>query len=421
MATRQNRATEATPTVKNRPKTDSLATFEVANERPEFFGIPGSAISLAADGTIHNQASQLANLRLQSAKRQAIAHQTGRLLGNRNLQKVVTSLRQIEKLPSQPILRFVGEEHRQLGAEASGGETLDIDLGDGTRLTYGEMVALAGDYFESVEQITDLAPTQTGRAELRWARWDAMSAGSEPVVSPAVKERVLDRYYRFAADNISHFSAGGTARNDYESVHEEAIRLAFFAGACRDSTNWSQMRIKDAFSNHFLTDMLSSGHVRTPREQRKRWYRENFPDSLDRFVTYAANQITSSLDELGDIPWYWPNFMVKNNLKARIIALGGCAMESFSLGDVVSLAFHDQDNVGLGVVSDVDPTGAVVSGGFHWTAKGDSHLAESNVTREITVAAERASLTDLDLASESGQRASGEFVCLRMNYAGGWR
>jgi hypothetical protein len=303
--------------------------------------------------------------------------------------------------------RFGSEEHRQLGEEASGGATVDIDLGDGTRLTYGEMVALAGDFFESIEEMRTLASTPAGQAELRWARWNALRSGPEPGVDQAVKDRVLDRYYRLAANNFSHFSAGGTARNAYEEYHRQALAEAFLAGASLDDAKWSQALGTEAFGNHFLTDMFSAGHVRTPRQPMKEWYQEHYPDSLNRFVNYAADRITHYLDQQGDIPWYWPNSSVSERLRGRIMDLGGSAIESFSLGDIVGLAHHDMDNVGLGVVSELDPDGNEVPGGFQWTAKGDSHLAESPITRQMTVASVQASLNDLDRARQAGEWASG--------------
>ncbi len=313
--------------------------------------------------------------------------------------------------PGEAIQRFGSEEHRQLGAEASGNATTDIDLGDGTHLTYGEMVALAGDFFGSLAEIQALAATPAGQEELRWARWQALHSGSEPDVSQGAKDRVMDRYYRLAARNISHFSAGGTARTEYQNYHTQALRQTFLAGANENLATWGSAITTEAFGNHFLTDMFSAGHVRTPRAAIREWYQANFPNSVDQFVNYAADTITETMDRNGDIPWYWPNSSVAGRISTRIRALGGSAIDSFSLGDVVSLAYHDHDNVGLGVVSQVDAEGNQVDGGYHWTAMGDSHLAESPITRQMTVAAVRASLTDLELMRVAGQQAAGN-ACL---------
>jgi hypothetical protein len=305
------------------------------------------------------------------------------------------------------VQRFGSEEHRQLGAEGSGDATLDIDLGEGTHLTYGEMVALAGDYFQSIGEVRTLAATPGGQAQLRWARWWALHIGSEPAVDESVKAAVRDRYYRLAAGNISHFSAGGTARNEYERVHQEALAAAFLAGATGDSAKWAEAMATEAFSNHYLTDMFSAGHVRTPRAGIKHWYTEHYPHSVGSFVSFTAHWITGDLDQRGEIPWYLPNFMVENSLYSKINELGGSAIAGFSIGDLVSLALHNHDNAGLNVVSNVDAQGQAAPGGHHWRAVGDDHLAGSPETRGMAVAAVRASLHDLSTVRAAGQQAGG--------------
>lgn len=352
------------------------------------------------DHTTARANRQLSLLRVQQSVGNA---QVSRFLASRHLPPHLAPL---SPVPGDAVQRFGSEEHRQLGAEGSGNTTLDIDLGDGTRLTYGEMVALAGDYFGSISEMQTLAATPAGQEELRWARWQAMRAGGEPDVSQAAKDRVMDRYYRLAANNISHFSAGGTARTEYQNYHAQALHQAFMAGANENLATWGSAVATEAFGNHFLTDMFSAGHVRTPRAAIKEWYQTHYPNSVDQFVNYAANTITETMDRNGDVPWYWPNSSVAGRIRGRIRDLGGSAIDSFSLGDVVSLAYHDHDNAALGVVSDVNPEGQPVDGGYHWTAKGDSHLADSPITRQMAVAAVRTSLNDLELMRVAGQRAT---------------
>jgi hypothetical protein len=80
-------------------------------------------------------------------------------------------------------------------------------------------------------------------------------------------------------------------------------------------------------------------------------------------------------------------------------------MASFSLGDIVSLAYHDYDNAhGLGVVSELDPSGVAAPGGYRWRAMGDGHLGESPITYQMSVAAMEAALNDLHVAREAGAR-----------------
>jgi hypothetical protein len=313
-------------------------------------------------------------------------------------------------LAARPVTaqRFESGEHRDIGTEASGGATLELDLGGGDKLTYGQMVALAGDYFASVQQMRDLAGTPDGQAELRWTRWWALGGGAEPALDEAVKTKVKNRYYTLATRNIAHFSAGGTARTEYETLHQQALAAAYLAGATGDGGRYAEATQDEAFGNHYLTDMFSAGHVRTPRQLIKEWYDQHFRGSVAQFVTYAAHWITDDLDATRqEVPWWLPDSWVEGDVHDKIITLGGPAVEGMSLGDIVSLALHDRDNAGLNVVSEVDPAGTEVSGGFHWRAVGDRHLAESDITFEMAVAGVRASLAELPLARELGQRDGG--------------
>ena len=58
-------------------------------------------------------------------------------------------------------------------------------------------------------------------------------------------------------------------------------------------------------------------------------------------------------------------------------------------------------------MSDVDESGNLVSGGYHWESKGDDHLKESATTEKMAVAAMAASRLELDAARAAGKKASG--------------
>ncbi len=315
------------------------------------------------------------------------------------------------------IQRFGSDEHRQIGDSASGGAATDILLDDGTHLSYGEMVAM-GDFFGSLDEIRRLAATPAGQAEVRWVRWFALHNGSEPTIPENRKSYHRNHYYELAANNISHFSAGGNARNAYDTYHQQALAAAFLSGITGDAAKYSEAMTTEAFGNHFLTDMFSAGHVRTPRQEMREFYQSHFGDSVNQFVTYMAAWITHRIDTLGGIPWSMPNSGVQDKIQEQVRALGGAALDSYSLGDIVSLAFHNHDNRGLGVISDVDPSGQPTPGGFHWTAMGDDHLADgesgssaniasfpisqASITRRMVSAAVAASIQDLEGARAHG-------------------
>lgn len=311
--------------------------------------------------------------------------------------------------------RFAGPEHRDIGDSASGRESTTITYGEGGQhLSFGEVVALAGDYFATYDDMRDLARTPRGRARIAWARWQALDLprSQEPQVPTEIKDAVREQYYSLASRNLSHFSVGGTAWEAYVTWHSKAIADALAAGESGTTQTWRTALTKEAFSHHFLTDMFSAGHVRTPRASIREWYERHASDSTDRFLRYMAKFIYDRLDERQQLPplAWWFSWITKGTIKGRIVKLGGEAVRTFSLGDIVSLALHDLDNRGLQVVSSVDPDGRPVQGGFRWTAVGDSHLGSSpagSLTKRMAVAAAITSLRDLERVRGVGRKLTG--------------
>jgi hypothetical protein len=70
-------------------------------------------------------------------------------------------------------------------------------------------------------------------------------------------------YARLLEDNINHFAP--VAQWDYASHHERAMELAYEAGREADSEKWKHAFEVEGMGAHFLTDLFSAGHVRTPR------------------------------------------------------------------------------------------------------------------------------------------------------------
>jgi len=258
--------------------------------------------------------------------------------------------------------------------------------------------------------------TAAGGGGLAWARWDCLSGRGfsepEPRVDKAVKKAVRDRYYQLAASNFSHFSGNGTAWQTYAQWHGSAVAAALDAGMSRKPEQWTIALTRDAFAGHFLTDAFSAGHIRTPRTTIKEWYGRQVPGS-EPFVRYMSRFMYRALDAQGRLPWLLRVLerFTRGVIEDKIRKLGGEALGSFSLGDIVSKALHDYDNAhGVAVLSDVDASGRPQAGGFPWTAIGDSHLASSKfgrTTKAMAVAAVEASLRDLrrvrDAAGRAGQ------------------
>ena len=316
-----------------------------------------------------------------------------------------------------PFESFTGPEHRDIGDKASGGEVTTIVYGPaGRRLTFGEMVAMAGDWFGTYDEMAELARTAAGRTRLAWARWAALDKPKgerEPPAPKEVQKSVRQCYYKLASQNISHFSGGGSAWTAYVTWHSKALVDALEAGERRDDGIWRRALTKEAFGQHFLTDMFSAGHVRTPRAAIREWYTRHYPDSTRQFLEYMARFLYDRLNEHQQVPplAWWFSWVAKSVIADDIGSLGGEAVKTFSLGDIVSLALHNMDNRQLRVVSDLDHNGHRVPDGYRWTAVGDSHLGTAAdhpaATRIMVRAAARTSLGELRAVRDAGAKLAG--------------
>lgn len=312
--------------------------------------------------------------------------------------------------------QFTGIEHKTIGDAGSGGAKSILMYGEPPRqLTFGDVVALSGDYFGEYSEMTGLSITQAGRRQLAWARWDCLSGPGfsepEPPVEATTKKMVQDRYYQLASVNFSHFSAGGTAWLTYSKWHGTAVAAAFEAGSRRDPQQWLLALTREAFADHYLTDSFSAGHVRTPRIMIKDLYAVMFPGGSEPLVRYMSRHLYRTLDAQGRLPWllHFLEGRTRNVIEGKIRKLGGEALGTFTLGDIVSKALHDYDNEhGLVVLTDVDAFGKAHPGGYEWTAMGDAHLNSNKYgqdTRAMAVSAVAASIRDLQKVRDAGMRA----------------
>jgi uncharacterized protein DUF4157 len=134
-------------------------------------------------------------------------------------------------------------------------------------LTYGEVVALAGDLYAAVDSkgTTDIAQSveRLNHASLREI-WDLIPLiHSRSTTTAELEEATGGRYMTLAKENISHFSnvpAGQRNIDVWRDGHAAAIRLAR-AGQTNEA--W----MTSAASDHFLTDAFSGGHLREARAQ----------------------------------------------------------------------------------------------------------------------------------------------------------
>lgn len=331
------------------------------------------------------------------------------------------------------VQRFSSPEHKKLG-DTTG---LMIDIGEGVQLSFGDIVALAGDEFGSPEELYNATKTTEGRARIRAHLQHAEISPDKAALLPQPKDDAEKKaqqgaaeiaYYKLAMDNISHFFGGGTAFDNWFMQHTKAVTLAMKAGLYNDLSLMNQANLMEAFGAHFLTDSFSAGHIRTPRTEINDYYVNEFaPKVYDNLVksltSRMVKEIFKQVDEqtimnelaflLGPAVGVGVDVHIKKKISNEINAKLNAAIASLGgrdqaimylgkiLGGVVSLTMHDKENEkGLWVISKAHPEA--------WQAFGDSNLEKNPLHKELITKAVKTSLNDLKLAYETGVEQSQE-------------
>lgn len=275
------------------------------------------------------------------------------------------------------IRRFGSDEHRRMGDTAVGGNVLVTAYGS---FSFGEMIAMAGDYFQSLEEIASLAESgvRSDKEQIDYVLWKVNSTRPQPQVSQTAIDAVNERYNRLAARNESHFSTGSSPGNSnrerYIAGHLQAIQDAYAEGSNPLIIRRWTWEAREAFSQHFLTDAFSAGHVRTQRGSIQGYWNGMFPNFTDNMITMISCYMASHINARDTIG----NFVTVDFLTGQIAPvvrnMGGSTLTSFSIGDLISKVLHDADNAGLDVVSPRGPAGTTTPSPFKWRAVGDDHL-----------------------------------------------
>jgi hypothetical protein len=342
--------------------------------------------------------------------------------GNQAVRRMLVA-KQSEGLSA--IQRFGSKEHQELGDVGSGG--LAYHFGPGGprsanyverkpfRLNHGDIVALSGDYFDPRDTITEgteqkpnpdslfriagTPSTNPGKqprtqdeiiyalkkaipSDPRFARTSSpdQHAGGEWAeleFSDEVKKAVDDRYLTLAAANREHFASptgtvggphsglGASAGGSYRALHEDAILRAFYAGQEHGDVGEAQAR--EAAAAHFLTDHFAAGHLRTPRQSIRDFWRAKYPlffgnmkkkIALDvaRYMNDASTNVATALGTVSSI---YDKVIAQVHEKTE-------GMPELGFDDLVAGVAHDVDNrTGLWVVNAL---------GDRWRAYGDSNL-----------------------------------------------
>lgn len=126
----------------------------------------------------------------------------------------------------------------------------DLEIRPGLTLTYGEVVALAGDYYSTPEELAaELTPAVA--EDIR-----GVTPQDDGTFLLNTHRGWFD-YAMLANENQDHFAPRSWAR--YARHHAEALRLAL-------DRDLDAALVRNAFADHFLTDAFASGHLRVPRD-----------------------------------------------------------------------------------------------------------------------------------------------------------
>lgn len=227
-----------------------------------------------------------------------------------------------QALKGKPKLRFEGAEHTAIGdntrlrfiesAEPVLAQNVPLHLPNGLALTYGQVLALGGDFYGIVDRPINEGSTSADRLQRFTAAFDSLAALTASKTEAtqilaimqkeidAVKQAIKDgkqpheaydalgdtlseewnkitgggsfvsalfplgRYLKLAANNADHF--GEWARQAYIAGHTAALQTAAAAHASQDELRLERAYAMNAFADHYLTDLFSSGHLRVPRK-----------------------------------------------------------------------------------------------------------------------------------------------------------
>ncbi len=335
---------------------------------------------------------------------------------------------------SDGVQLFGTGEHRKVGdrVEDEGGNTERVELADGYSISYGEMVAMAGDFFASIDQMRKFAkrpgPGVGTREEIEYVRNVKVNDKSSDGYSEAVIAAADARYYKLAGQNQGHFldPNGGESLKDraraapvsmsfygedgdfdftdtvyempangvagYHRNHFDAIKEAYRAGK-QGGTVDAALAV-EAFGGHYLTDAFASGHVRTERVAITDYWNAKVPHFIDASV---EKMVFGMLDEAQKklhvgpiglplpIPDMVKSMAKKDEAEAKIRAkLTG---KEFGFGDLVSGALHDRDNAN-GVDVTIAGEDAVLYGDGHMDHRTADHAAHAlRVSRKDVMSA----------------------------------
>jgi hypothetical protein len=334
--------------------------------------------------------------------------------------------------------RYISSEHMDLG-EAATGRTITLDLWAGppepftkTRkviLTYGQVNALLGDYYEGWSQLKKAPAPEVERLVDLFKRERTAVAGKKPLPSEAEYEQATagrktgagqagastKTYLELAEENVAHFSPDHRQR--FSRQHKEALKRGVdaFNLRAKGKTGDADAAEADAFlinadADHFMQDAFAAGHLMNkPLIQLATvefWTTEMgnvARDSLRAAALKDQARIWAEIDRhvlphlTGTQAWALRHVFDRPEAIRRVIdqildRIQGRPDLTANLG---AKLVHDHLNRnGVQVFSEADPkTG--------WRTFGDSFMSKG-VTINKIVAAQKASVANVESAVKDG-------------------
>lgn len=334
--------------------------------------------------------------------------------------------------------RFVGWEHERLGnagsiAQCRNGDPsqcrtspIVIQVAPGVALTWGQIVALAGDEFETVEELQNFAaaagPGGVGddatRGRLRAAMQhdlDARPSGVNAIPSgifdggAGARSANESHFTELAFHNLDHFPDQGRATDAWRNHHHRAVVEALEAGRNAPGRSINQAYLYEAFGDHFLTDCFSAGHIRTPRTRIYNWYdavwKPRAKEGVKWFLLaqYLQHQVISPERMLELVRQFSPTLNSALDLLFSKLTP--------ALSGAVSGTIHDYEgDHGVQVT-------APITFGVSWTTYGDDSLPgatgrpagqTSGTAESLAAAAIGVARNHIDIAFEVGRQMAAE-------------
>src|SRR4051794_13217607 len=308
-----------------------------------------------------------------------------------------------------------------MGDAGAGGATME--LAPGFSVSFGDMTALAGDYFGSLKDMQDLAkiPGSAGAPYTMPGTVDEVKYALYVEIQGSLKKDQFDdkvvnaakkRYFNLAAHNESHFSRpgmgdanasqqdlaakggannAGSYRNNHEKAIEEAVRAG--TGMCRPL---DQAMLQEGFATHYLTDAFSAGHMRTPRHFVGDWWNPKVPMFWHNLKLWLAENIAYHMNEHSIAGAATVNYLFHQAIATLEKVMAAKSMPDLQFGDALSGALHDWDNE-HGVLADVG-TGSPVKlfGDGEVLDEKGRELLQGHETFLLAAAAVKVSIKDLN-------------------------